>query len=765
MDGHSLSSDPSLTASLPPQAPSPPQIPPPPEPWKKIVTIMVVSVVLVIAIIFIVIEIMDLKPVPSNHSKNRNPFVLFSLPSPQARKCTDSLCGEQFSRLTKYGCPNCHDLCGDFIAMTCCTFKRDHENKQSNYWRIFSFTEKQNILDDVNSKIEKILANSSIRQFEAIHQMYHTFSRAKGANYSSELSEFFKPFKAKSNWTQVLNLSMSYGQIALFNLDIRPSVFEESTYSFYLSPPKFLAHRNMVVQAKKDDAINQKMNHLYLETLKRFDPTVKWDNLIQALVKLETKLARGTRDLSRSQNSKSSALYRRMTFEELETTFGPELNITEIVNGLMSLANVSKRVSVDDHLIVFDYAYFSSLSNVLKKTSQKNSSTVANYIIARTILSLAFLEDDYILNLGGETPFDSVTFNRKVDRFIDFLRQIAPHHLTTLYKLADNSDTKTAQNESKWQENVQMIKRMADYIRNEIKVKLFDLTLLPHFPTDLEADVQKLLGKLDNLIVHIGHPVWVDNWDKSDELLQLYQGDSALESAAALEMMSLMAKSNKLDKKFARDEWFTSSASVDVHYDFETNCLFIPDGIINWRLFDSLYPSYINYGSLGVIIASEMLKSINFRGLGHNELGLIRKDWISKDFVKWMKNRTRCFAKTFSVSNENFTWIDGKDALDENLAESEGLVVAFDAFKRDTFKGGSFDASGEFSAFSRQNLFFLFYGARRCESTSEEFDYWNPLINRRANNSFRTQVILEQSSVFHRTANCPVSKLLCRFFA
>jgi endothelin-converting enzyme/putative endopeptidase len=125
--------------------------------------------------------------------------------------------------------------------------------------------------------------------------------------------------------------------------------------------------------------------------------------------------------------------------------------------------------------------------------------------------------------------------------------------------------------------------------------------------------------------------------------------------------------------------WKEPTFVVNAYYYNETNEFIIPAGSLFYPFYKNQEVGW-NYGGLGSVIGHEMVHAFDTDGKKYNEKGFYKNWWSPRDNRRYNIISKR-LTKLYNKSNIYGTHIDGKETLNENLADLGGLSIALEALK------------------------------------------------------------------------------------
>lgn len=157
----------------------------------------------------------------------------------------------------------------------------------------------------------------------------------------------------------------------------------------------------------------------------------------------------------------------------------------------------------------------------------------------------------------------------------------------------------------------------------------------------------------------------------------------------------------------------------------------IAAGILKSPFFQGERPISLNYGAVGVIIAHEFTHTLDDNGRKCDEKGNLH-NWWSDEALNRFTNQSQCFVKQYAeivdpitglhvslmaVEGNDITnhicpliyQLNGRNTLDENIADNGGVRVAFKAFQSRQVQSGVSTRLAGLSKYTPEQLFFISY--------------------------------------------------------
>lgn len=130
----------------------------------------------------------------------------------------------------------------------------------------------------------------------------------------------------------------------------------------------------------------------------------------------------------------------------------------------------------------------------------------------------------------------------------------------------------------------------------------------------------------------------------------------------------------------------------------------MPAGFLHSLFYYSGGDDAVNYGAVGVDIAHELTHNFDNGGRKIDAQGNLRDWWTDSD-AREFEARAECFVEEFNSSTVVGVKVSGRATLDENIADSGGLYIAYNALMSKLAQGSKASSDG----FSPEQRFFLAY--------------------------------------------------------
>ncbi|KAL7639783.1 UNVERIFIED_CONTAM: hypothetical protein RMT77_009193 [Armadillidium vulgare] len=168
--------------------------------------------------------------------------------------------------------------------------------------------------------------------------------------------------------------------------------------------------------------------------------------------------------------------------------------------------------------------------------------------------------------------------------------------------------------------------------------------------------------------------------------------------------------------------WMVALKKVGVTYVHQSNKVVIPPHILNPPIFHRNYPSCITYGSLGVRIVREMLRSFDSVGLCYNSRGrLLQRTEAADRTLRHIHNLAECIATTTMSLSIDSDPVVNRTASD-SAAEVDAVRQTYQAYLA-LMKREPQHHPPSFENLNTTNIFFMAYAGSMCsDCTSQQAD-------------------------------------------
>jgi len=219
-------------------------------------------------------------------------------------------------------------------------------------------------------------------------------------------------------------------------------------------------------------------------------------------------------------------------------------------------------------------------------------------------------------------------------------------------------------------------------------------------------------AKLTTLYVGIGYPeIWRDYSSyevKADDIFgNLWRGG----------LFDYHRSVARLGHTVDRREWCLYPQTIDADELPLQNALNFPAAYFQPPFFDPKAPDAVNYGAIGSVIGHEISHTFDTTGSAFDSTGRVRNWWKPVDLEHFNAATARLAAQYDNYKPFPDLALNGKQTLDENIADLGGLSAAYDAYSASL--GGK--AAPVQNGLSGDQQFFLSFAQNWASKSSKAF--------------------------------------------
>lgn len=145
------------------------------------------------------------------------------------------------------------------------------------------------------------------------------------------------------------------------------------------------------------------------------------------------------------------------------------------------------------------------------------------------------------------------------------------------------------------------------------------------------------------------------------------------------------------------------------------NALNFPAAYLQPPRFDSRAPAVVNYGAIGQIIGHEISHTFDTEGSAFDSTGRVRNWWKPADLTRFKAAAARLVAQYDTYRPLPDLALNGKQTLEENIADLGGISAAYDAYRASLAGKGAPAQNG----FSGDQQFFLGFAQHLASKQSD----------------------------------------------
>lgn len=637
------------------------------------------------------------------------------------------------------------DPCDNFYEYACGSWLRSASlpSDRSQYTKSFSV-----VYDRIQLMVKELLENDfqttadgpaskpGIFYASCIDQM-----GTGGLNtlYLAPFRDQFSSLKDGTSFARILGKLHRRSATALFDVDVSVDEKNPTQYILYLGQGGLgLPHRDNYLSMKDVDVEMRQKYLVLLQTIlgaagkARLIPRQGHDVLARDVLEFEKLLANASMPPQELRDPEK--VYNKVVVDKLPDDF----HMPEYLSSLGVDSNSSNGTLVIDNV-----NFFQTLARVMSKLSTEAGlrQVVRGYLafhLARSAASEGLL---------GETMYHE-TF--KFKQHVYGLKQLPEQWkfcqtLTNIYmgEAVGAGFVKKHFSESR--------KKVATHLAREIS-NAFSESLKSEEWMD-DATKQAAVEKLNEINWKVGYSEKLDSYDDVEVTQDSFQSNVA----ATLEH-EWNKKLGRLGKPIDKTQWFMKPQEVNAYYSPTRNEIVFPAGILQPPFFSDAFPDAINYGGIGAVVGHEMSHGFDDQGRKYDKYGKLTSWWSSSSAAHY-EEKAKCFVDLYDTYKPRDVDIHvlGNLTLGENLADTNGVNVAYRAFKRspnNTEDGIPPPNVLLARELTNDQLFFVAYAQTWCTLYRQEALKVQMMTDPHSPGQFRVRGPLSQNDAFAKAFNC-----------
>jgi endothelin-converting enzyme/putative endopeptidase len=259
--------------------------------------------------------------------------------------------------------------------------------------------------------------------------------------------------------------------------------------------------------------------------------------------------------------------------------------------------------------------------------------------------------------------------------------------------------------------------------------------------------------KLQKMRDKIGYP---DQW--RDYSAIVIKPDDFYGNVSRATEFDLQRQLTRIGKPLDRGEWFMTPATVNAYYNPSMNDINFPAGVLMPPLYDPKMDDAPNYGNTGGTIGHELVHGFDDEGRQFDGGGNLR-EWSTAEDAAQFEKRADCIRTqygSYRVIDEIF--INAELTSGEDIADLGGLILAWDAWKRETAGQDLQPADG----LTPDQRFFVGFAQWACASERPESLRLHAATDPHSPPQYRINGVVVNMPEFAEAFNCPADAVLVK---
>ncbi|KAJ6219155.1 hypothetical protein RDWZM_004967 [Blomia tropicalis] len=414
----------------------------------------------------------------------------------------------------------------------------------------------------------------------------------------------------------------------------------------------------------------------------------------------EKRIAEVTPDKTEYQNP-SNVFKRRFSIRELKL-IAPSIKWSDILQGYFAKARLNDNTRV---LLAFE-SYFRNVSNIISTTDMRG---INDYLIWKMIDAYA--------------PYLSKEF-----------RIIHRNFQQSLYGMPVSN---SLNDEYRWRFCIKTVAKFMGYAMSSIYVnnqisKISNVTVSSK--SDIINPIRETILKNANLF----------SWSGSEDAQRLVN--------MKLKQMEIFVEDGNVARRKKPDySWPVFPHEVRIHYDYASNKLYVPSGMLRIPFFNPNEPYSTQFGALGFMVSSHMLKAFDLAGLHYG----LPDGRLSSNRTPVAQSQTFNTALRCLRSDLSMLPLKANDTLSQTYIDVGALKIAWLTYQELVArKGGKPTNMLPSLPFSSDQLFYISFGQTMCGNFRPATLEYGSETSNQLPNSMRVNTLLHHSDLFKNAFKC-----------
>ncbi|XP_020299074.1 neprilysin-like isoform X1 [Pseudomyrmex gracilis] len=425
-----------------------------------------------------------------------------------------------------------------------------------------------------------------------------------------------------------------------------------------------------------------------------------------------------------------------LTIQQLQEEYDkqqPEMNGKIDWHSAIQEVFASEGITIepDEKLMVPAYKYLTNLVPLLERTPSR---TIVNFM-QWTILK----------------------------QLIDYTKQPEANSFAGVILHADAVDNQMEEDDTRWISCMRTHNLKSAISHEYIKkyISLENIEDIREITTDVQSSVRQQIQKVTWMdeptkvaslekFAHMNFGFFKPDWYSDEAIARYYENLNVsmgyLDNIINIIKFERKALLNLLRTPVTKDLWFMEPSVPFAYYTPFLNKIVVTAALLQSPVYDRNRVALMNYGSLGVVIGHEInhaYTSINSKFDKDGNIG----QWWTQNTINNYNNITQCFVDQYNeylVPGLENIRVNGQQSVNENFADSAGIVAAYYAYKNRKARLNETDWRLQgLEEYSEDQIFFLTHAQFFCEIALPErieqdsiFDPVHPAKEIRVRGSF-----------------------------
>ncbi|XP_072019295.1 neprilysin-1-like [Amphiura filiformis] len=433
----------------------------------------------------------------------------------------------------------------------------------------------------------------------------------------------------------------------------------------------------------------------------------------------------------------TTLLYNRMSISHLQTTV-TQFDWLRYFNLIMK--SIDNPIGEEEEILSFSPVYVTAMGDLLAKTPKR---ILANFFMWRVVDNTVSQLDNKLRTIRQE--FYKVMSGEGVQpprwkQCIDKTEMYLGQALGAMF-IDEYFD----------EQSKSMAKEMIGDIRQALIEVLHGTEWMD------ESTRQIALEKARAVREHIGYD---DNIKNITALNEKYKKvnisrETHFENVLSIWKNHALESMAKLRQPVDKYSWSSSPVTVNAYYQFTSNTITFPAGILQPPFYNRRSPRSRNYGGIGVVIGHELTHGFDDRGRLFDKDGNLDQWWTSTSENAFIEKQ-QCLMDQYS----NFTVdqiginLNGVHTRGENIADNGGINEAFKAYRRWVERNGREEPRLPGLNLTHNQIFFVNFGQIWCGLNRDEDLMYLVMVDTHPPSKYRVLGTVSNSYDFSEAFQC-----------
>lgn len=378
------------------------------------------------------------------------------------------------------------------------------------------------------------------------------------------------------------------------------------------------------------------------------------------------------------------------------------------------------------------------LCDVIKlyESSKENRTVLYYYLLVHAVRSfMPYFEVSNFADLSEQTEFE---FDGELWQRCTFYTNRAFGFATAAMYI-----NKTSQHENMAQIE-QLVQDVKDAFKEYVLRKVW-------FRGDIR---QKASKKIDEMLEKVNYPSYILKQTFLEKFYKQFDvGNDWFTNLLNWKKFDVSSMFTELGKQTDKKSWIRPPFTVESDYDPVRNELNFPTAMLHLPFYTADGPQTFNYGALAAVIGHEITHAFDIVGRQYNDKGKL-EEWWDPLTVSSFNKTANCMIDQYDSYNVDGISINGRQTLDENIADNGGLRAAYFAYQLWERKGIKAKEL-PVAELSNRQLFFISYAQMFCSKWKPDGLQKHIIEDKHSPGPIRVRGAISNMNTFGDAFKCP----------